>query len=185
MKMPDLFVTVAPSRACAHTVLCTIHCTAPSPSAFHAVFRLAAPSFSIPPSHARTVKHHPLCSILLHLPIPRPHRQTPSSLPHLSPSHHSVPAPSISIPYAPFFSILPSRAPTVFLPPRFPPVFVSGKRNSKKLQKNAKKVLTNRGRGGIISKLSAREQPLQQRRPPLPHSGRTLKIKQCMTERNT
>lgn len=162
MKMPDLFVTVAPSRACAHTIRRTI-CF---PSVRHAVFRFAAPSFPIPPSHARTVKYHPHRPVFPHPAILFPHHPFPSPMLHSSPSSRPARPPSFALPV-------------------FPPVFALQKRNSKKLQKNAKKVLTNRGRGGIISKLSAREQPLQQRRPPLPHSGRTLKIKQCMTERNT
>ena len=124
------------------------------------------PSLPIPPSHARTVKHHPHRPVFPHPAILFPHRPFPSPMLHSSPSSRPARPPSFSFPV-------------------FPPVSASRKRNSKKLQKNAKKVLTNRGRGGIISKLSAREQPLQQRRPPLPHSGRTLKIKQCMTERNT
>ena len=159
-------VFYAPSPACAHTVLRTILCTVRIPSARHAVFRLAAPSFSIFPSHARTVKHHLRRSVFSHPAILFPHHPFPSPMLHSSPSSRSVRPPSFSFPV-------------------FPPVFALQKRNSKKLQKNAKKVLTNRTWGGIISKLSAREQLLQQRRPPLPHSGRTLKIKQCMTERNT
>ena len=185
MKMPDLFVTVAPSFTCAHTVLRTILCTVRIPSARHAVFRLAAPSFPIPPSHARTVKHHPLCSILLHLPIPRPHRQTPSSLPHLFPSRHPVSAPSISIPYAPFFSILPFRAPTVFLLPRFSARFRFRKKKFEKTSKKCKKGVDKSGKGWYYIKAVCERTAAAAAAAPLPHSGRTLKIKQCMTERNT
>ena len=37
-----------------------------------------APSFPIPPSCSRTIHFHPLCSILLHPPVPRAHRPSPS-----------------------------------------------------------------------------------------------------------
>ena len=114
MKMPDLFVTVAPSRACAHTIRRTV-CF---PSVRHAVFRLAAPSFPIPPSHARTVKHHLRRTVFSHPAIPRPHRQTPSSSPRLFPSHHPTPAPSNTISVAPSFPIPPSCSRTIhFHPP--------------------------------------------------------------------
>ena len=135
-----------------HTVLRTILCTVRIPSVRHAVFRLAAPSFSIFPSHARTVKHHPLCPIFPHPTILFPHHPFPSPMLHSSPSSRPARPPSFSFPV-------------------FPPVFALQKRKSKKLQKNAKKVLTNRTWGGIISKLSAREQPLQQRRHPFLTAG--------------
>ena len=185
MKMPDLFVTVAPSFTCAHTVLCTIRRTICFPSAFHAVFRFAAPSFSIPPSRARTVKHHLRRTVFSHPAIPRPHRQTPSPSLRLFPSHHPVPAPSISIPYAPSFSILPSRAPTVFLPPRFSARFRPAIKKIEKTSKKCKKGVDKSNLGWYYIKAVCERTAAAAAAAPLPHSGRTLKIKQCMTERNT
>ena len=141
-------VFYAPSPACAHTVLRTILRTARIPSARHAVFHPAAPSFSIPPPPwLLHITPSPSPRLSPHPAIPRPHRQTPSPSLRLFPSHHPVPAPSISIPYAPSFSILPSRAPTVLRPPRFSARFRSAKKKIEKTSKKCKKGVDKSGKG--------------------------------------
>ena len=157
------------------------HHPAPAPSNTIPI----APSFPIPPSRARTVKHHLRRTVFSHPAIPRPHRQTPSPSLRLFPSHHPVPAPSISIPYAPSFSILPSRAPTVFLPPRFSARFRPAIKKIEKTSKKCKKGVDKSNLGWYYIKAVCERTAAAAAAAPLPHSGRTLKIKQCMTERNT
>ena len=142
-----------------------------------------------PPHHLFSFRlpcRFPLCrTVFLHPAIPRPHCQTPSPSLRLSPSRHPVPAPSISIPYAPSFSILPSRAPTVFLPPRFSARFRPAIKKIEKTSKKCKKGVDKSNLGWYYIKAVCERTAAAAAAAPLPHSGRTLKIKQCMTERNT
>ena len=165
--------------------------------------------FYAPSPDCRTPSSAPSFAPLASLPPAMPFSILP---PQYSPPLRPAPAPTFSIFNAPTFPILPPRTPTDLyhppgtniphpavrpahqqlpssrpniFPPRFPARFRPAKKKFEKTSKKCKKGVDKSGKRWYYIKAVCERTAAAAAAAPLPHSGRTLKIKQCMTERNT